>query len=229
MKIKRIKIGIYILIIIGIIIIYEYRLREYKQINLVECYELKQGITITKGEELKANMFKQINLENSKLPDDYVKTLINVENKVALENMYESDILRNKKIEDKSKWCKDDERIVWLTTKGEEGIAANDLRPGDVIDLFIYDPLKKNYILESDFIGLEIQDLKDKDSVNYSDNKNKIFVISSLCFKMGNEKYNKLVDLIKSANNDFKVAIHGNRPQTGKQINEDNAFINTLK
>jgi hypothetical protein len=227
-KNKGFTAGLTILIFVSIVGYYEFRIRDYKKAFNTTGYILKKDITVTVGQELKANMFQEVTLDRNKLPEDYVRTLVDIENKVALENMYDMEVLRTKKIVDKKDWSKEDERFIWLSTKGDEAIAGNDLRPSDNVDIFIYDPTLKAYILYTEFENLKIYDLKDKEYSRFSDSQKSSFFISNVCFKIENTKYNKLIDKIKLSNNDFKISIHGNRPKVDRVIKQDSSVIDGL-
>lgn len=229
-KNKMFRLGVFLIIIVGIISYYEYRIKDYKKAFNTTCYQLKKGVLLTKGQELKANMFREVKIDGDLLPEDYVKTLVDVENWVALENFYDLEILRAKKVVEEKNWNKDYERFVWLPTSTEYQniVAGNDLRPGDEIDIFIYDPLAAAYILYDEFENLTIFDLKDKDFIKYSENENGSFVITNICLKLDNIKYNKLIDKVKISNNDFKVSIHGNRPKVDKIIKQNSSVIDSL-
>lgn len=227
-KKTRLQTGIFALVLVGVVGFYEYRLREYKNMTSVECWQLKKGLTVTKGQDLKSNMFYKVKKDKATIPEDYIANLDNVDNEVALDNFYDDDILRSKKVTDKKKWCKDTERIVWISGRNDEVIAGNDLRPGDTVDVLIYDPTSRQYIDDQNFDALSIIDLKDKDAVSYFNTTNKTFITNSLCFKLDNKVADDLVNKIKNSNNDFKITIHGNRPNDARVIKDDNSMIQNL-
>ena len=228
MKKKNIYLGVFLIILVFVVIFYEYRIREYKAIYNTKSYHLKKGINLKKGDELFSKYFYEVMDDANKLPDDAIKSLADIDNNIALENLYEGDILRGKKIINKKNWCKDDERYVWIFSKSEEGVGGNDLKPTDLVDLYVYDLRKKSYVLDKDFENIQIIELKDKESVKYMDSSGKTFIIMQICFKLEKSKCEKLINNLKIAGNDFKITIHGNRPKIERVIEVNNPIVDTI-
>lgn len=230
--------SLYLVIVALIVGYFEFKYKDFKSISMAYCYELKKGTNISKGEELSSDMFVPIKMDKAKLPSDYLKTLNNIRDFAANENMFEGDILREKRIISKVKLISEDKRIIWIPSKEEETTGINDLRPGDFIDLFILTPednnvsvaqSKSSYVLFEDFQNLQIVSMKDKDGNQYFDMKDKTFVPESISFIMNNEKYNKLINKFKDADYKYKISIHGNRPNFDYKIQKSNeGAVNTL-
>lgn len=224
MKKSRLKLAIYLLVPISIIAYYQVKMSRYAGVQYVTCYEVKPNIMITKGTALNQNMFTfPIQIDKSKVSANYVKTLDNIDKKVALENLYGNDVLTDLKIEDKQKW--DDEKDRYISITSSDYFNGSDVKPGDIVDVFIYDMATKQYIEEVD--NLLVLDVKDKDGVSFIDSDSK-FLPNRIYFKNNNTDFKNIIDKLGNSNSKVQISIHGNRPnvQKNKVSSTDKGLIN---
>lgn len=228
-KINKGVIALFLIVIVFVVSFFEYKLKSYKFIDPVTVYQVNRDVHMVKGQELNKNMFKKVVFDRTKVevPSDCITTLNDIDTYRALEDLNDSDILTKSKIINNKKWCDNQETLYWLGSKNDQGIAANDLRPGDVVNIYIFDPKSQTYKEDPDFNTLQIIDIKNKDSVSYNDSKDQSFVASSLCFKLQNSQLNKMLNNLKIANWDYQISINGNRPKYIKKVNSnDSGLIN---
>lgn len=211
MKKSRLKLAIYLIIPIAIVGYYQVKLSSFSGIKYVECYQVKPNTTITKGTELNANMFTQpVLLNKNNVSDQTVKSLQGIETKVALENLYGSEVLITTKIQEEKKWDTIEDRYVSVTSNDSFG--GSDVRPGDTVDLFVYDNLTKQYTKQAN--NLLVLNIKDKDGTYYADGKNSKFLPSIVYFKDTNDGFKTIIDKLVDSGNKVELSIHGNRPNT---------------
>lgn len=210
-KKMRLIIGLFLIILLGTIGYYQIKLNQFKGIQNVPAIQVKKGVTITKGMELNSTMFELVMTNKNRLPEGYCKSLAELKNKVALENLYSGDYVTNKRIQEKSNWDNDNVRYVSLMGDDDkDNFAGNDIKPGDRIDIFIYDAATQTYNLRAE--NIEILDVKDKNLVSYINRKD-TFIPKSIYFKSSNDKYKSLIDELSKPQAEFKITIHGNRPK----------------
>jgi len=224
-KKNRLIIGICLLVLVCVIGFYEYRLSEFRGIENVTAYQVKKDVVILKGQELNQSLYETVEYDKNKLPSDYVKTLAELQDKVAVENLYPGDIITQKRIIPKKDFFQPNERYVALSASDPKKFAGNEIRPGDNIDIFLYDKESAGYVLQPKFSDIEVLDVKNKDNISYGDYKSNDFFIENIYFKMTNDDYKSLMDTLAQNNNNFVITIHGNRPQQGVKEPETKGII----
>jgi hypothetical protein len=200
----------------------------FNGIQYTECYEVKPNTIITKGTKLNKDMFTlPIRMDVTKVSSNSIKSLQDIDTKVALENLYGCDILTSTRIEGENQWDNDQDRYVDITSSDNFG--GSDVRPGDSVDVFIYDTVTKQFIEQAD--NLLVLNIKDKDGIYYADSKDSKFLPYTIYFKDNNSDFKKIIDMLSSATNKVEISIHGNRPNTKNSVinNSNNNGILNLK
>lgn len=222
---SRLKFGIYLIILAGTISYYEYRLWQFKGIEYITCYQLKSDLKVIRGQELKEDMFQETTMDKKKVNNNYIKSMGSINKKIASENMYGLDILTSSKIKDKDDWDSEDDRYVNIVS--ENGFSSSDVRPGDHIDVFVFNTSTQSYDIQLE--DIEVINIRNKDQVAYADNINEVFTPYSIYFKNDNSKYKDLIDKLSQPNSKLQISIHGNRPNTDKVNKPVNPGILNVK
>jgi hypothetical protein len=222
----RLIIGVFLLIIVSLVVFYNYKLSAFSGYQNVDCYQLKPNAVVLKGFPINDSDITKITYDKNKLPDDYVKSIGELKDKIALENLYGLDILRTKRLEDKSKEYAIDEVLASLTSKDTESFNGNEIKPGDKIDIYIYDTITQQYSLDPNNTNIEVLNVKDKDNIYYSDSKNQSsFVEQSIFFKIKSANYQTLINKLSGPQSKFRTPIHGDRPNISKSTTTDNSGL----
>lgn len=209
----RLLIGVFILIIVGIVGYFEYTLSKFQGIQEVICYQVKNGAIILPGDTLAINTnVVPVLADANKIPQDYIKSQSDLNEVVATVMMFGSDVITTKKITQQSKYYEDNERYVCLSSKDINSFSGNEVRPGDTIDILIYDPVLKSYVQKEEYKNLFVLDIRNQDSTSFKDFKSTDFKIQSVYFKMNNDVYTRLLTDLSISDSKFTVMIHGVRP-----------------
>lgn len=225
MKKSRLKLAIYLIIPIAIVGYYQVKLSKFSGINYVECYQVKPNTTISKGTKLNSNMFTQpVLINKNNVSAESVKSLQDIDTKIALDNLYGSEVLITTKIQEEKKWDTIEDRYVSVTSDDDFG--GSDVRPGDTVDLFVYDNMTKQYTKQA--TNLLVLNIKDKDGTYYTDVKNSNFVPSIVYFKDTNDGFKTIIDKLVDSGNKVEISIHGNRPNTKNNSIDGSGSSNLL-
>lgn len=228
-KKTRLLVGIYILIIVGVVGYYQYALSKFKGIEQVICYQVKKDVTILPGDAITVSVnVVPIMANKNDIPTDYINSQSDIKEKVANTVMYPGDIITAKKIVTNTEYFKDEERYVSLNSKDIDSFAGNDVRPGDIIDILIFDPSTMHYVVKDEYKNIQVLDVKNQDGIRYIEYKGNEFKVQSIYFKMTNALYSKLMTEINNNDSKFTVSIHGNRPTVLREKSNTNSTTTTL-
>lgn len=228
-KKTRLLVGIFVLIIVGVVGYYQFALSRFRGIEQIICYQVKKGVTILPGDAIAVSVnVVPIMANKNDIPTDYINSQPDLKDKVANTVMYPGDIITAKKIVTNTEYFKDEERYVSLNSKDIDSFAGNDVRPGDIIDILIFDPSTMHYIVKDEYKNIQVLDVKNQDGIRYIEYKGNEFKVQSIYFKMTNALYSKLMTEINNNDSKFTVSIHGNRPTVLREKSNTNSTTTTL-
>jgi hypothetical protein len=170
-------------------------------------------------------MLDYVQVDKNRVSSNYLKTKEDLTNKVALENLYGKDTLTSTKVVDKKKWDKGEERYDSLISGDNFGGA--DIRPGDKVNIFLYDPLTQQYSKEAE--NVEVIDVKNQDLISYMDSGETKFLPYVIYFKKDDAAYKNMIDKTYNPQVKIKVSIEGNRPKIQKNKIQENTGLMTAK
>lgn len=221
----RLMIGIFILVIVGLVGYYEYRLSKFANVDYVTCYQVKNNINILEGQVINENMLDAIEIDKNIIPSNYISSVSDLKGKIASNIIYANEIITENRITDVENYYKGLERYVCLSANKEDNFTGDEIRPGDKIDILLFNNNIGEYINKDLFNNILVLDVKNAEGISYEDFKDNNFKIQHIYFKMDLNIYKQLIDAIYPLDIDFKAVIHGNRPKITKPSTNVNKGI----